>query len=78
MPKLPPSIKRKKLIRALRRLGFVIDESKGDGSHYKIYSLDKTRSSIIPKKLEGPSVRKSIEDFVEQDIGDIQKLIDEL
>ena len=78
MPKLPASIKRKKLIKALGRLGFLVDKSKGDGSHYKLYSLDKSRSITIPKSLEGIHTRKTLETFIEKDISDIQKLIDEL
>ena len=78
MPKLPPSIHRNRLIKALARLGFFIDKSCGNGSHYKMYSLDRKRSMTIPKKLESMDTRKNIEDFVEGDIGDIQKLLDEI
>jgi len=33
LSELPGEIKRKKFIRALQRLGFVIDKTGGDGSH---------------------------------------------
>lgn len=33
---LPSDLKRKKFIRALQRLGFIIDKSGGNGSHYKV------------------------------------------
>lgn len=36
LSQLPGEIKRKKFIRALQRLGFIIDKKGGDGSHYKI------------------------------------------
>lgn len=75
---MPPSLKRQKLIKALRRLGFYIDESKGDGSHYKLYSLDKKRSITIPKNLDGPSVRLSLEKFIIADIGNIEVLLSEI
>lgn len=35
LSQLPDGIKRKQLVRALTRLGFIIDEKGGDGSHYK-------------------------------------------
>jgi len=78
MPKLPPSIHRNRLIKALIRIGFGIDKSSGNGSHYKMYSLDRKRSITIPKHLESMDTRKSIEEFVVKDIGDIGKLLDEI
>lgn len=41
----PGEIKRKKFIRALQRLGFIIDKTGGDGSHYKVI-WPKTQKSI--------------------------------
>ena len=35
LSELPGEIKRKKFIRGLQRLGFIIDKTGGDGSHYK-------------------------------------------
>jgi len=35
LSELPGEIKRKKFIKALLRLGFIIDTRGGDGSHYK-------------------------------------------
>ncbi len=35
MTQLPGELKRNKLTKALKRLGFIIDEKGGDGSHYK-------------------------------------------
>ena len=78
MPRLPPSIHRNRLVKALLRIGFAIDKSRGNGSHYKMYSLDGKRSITIPKHLESMDTRKSIEEFVANDIGDIQKLLDEI
>lgn len=45
LSQLPGEIKRKKFIRALHRLGFIIDKKGGDGSHYKII-CPKTQKSI--------------------------------
>lgn len=42
---LPGEIKRKKFIKALKRLGFVISKSGGDGSHYKA-TWPRTEKSI--------------------------------
>ncbi len=48
---LPGEIKRKKFIKALKRLGFYIDKSGGDGSHYKITWPRTQKSVTIPSKL---------------------------
>lgn len=45
LSQLPGEIKRKKFIRALQRLGFIIDKKGGDGSHYKI-TWPKTQKTI--------------------------------
>ena len=51
LSELPGEIKRKKFIRALKRLGFNIDKTGGDGSHYKA-TWSKTQKSItIQSKL---------------------------
>ena len=51
LSELPGEIKRKKFIRALQRLGFIVDKAGGDGSHYKA-TWSKTQKSIsIQAKL---------------------------
>ena len=45
LSELPSDLKRKRFIRALRRLGFIVDESGGNGSHYKA-TWPKTQKSI--------------------------------
>ena len=45
LSELPGEIKRRKFIRALQRLGFLIDKTGGVGSHYKI-TWPKTQKSI--------------------------------
>lgn len=51
LSELPGEIKRRKFIRALKRLGFNIDKTGGDGSHYKA-TWPKTQKSItIQSKL---------------------------
>ncbi|MCD4705098.1 type II toxin-antitoxin system HicA family toxin [bacterium] len=43
---IPGEIKRKKFTKALVRLGFILNKSGGDGSHYKLI-WPKTQKSII-------------------------------
>ncbi len=51
LSELPGEIKRKQFIKALRRLGFVIDESGGNGSHYKAFWPTTHKSITIPSHL---------------------------
>lgn len=51
LSELPGEIKRKKFIRALQRLGFVIDKTGGDGSHYKAVWIRTQKSITIQAKL---------------------------
>lgn len=51
LSELPGDIKRKKFIMALGRLGFVINESGGDGSHYKAMWPKTQKSITIQSKL---------------------------
>lgn len=54
---LPGEIKRKKLTKALERLGFIIDTKGGDGSHYKI-TWPKTQKSVtLQSKLRKDVLR---------------------
>lgn len=51
LSELPGEIKRKKFTKALKRLGFVIDKTGGDGSHYKT-TWPKTQKCVpIPSEL---------------------------
>jgi len=72
---LPGEIKRKKFIRALKRLGFIINETGGDGSHYK--ATWKTQKSItIQSKLRKDVLcylLKEIEQISNITWGDIKK-----
>jgi predicted RNA binding protein YcfA (HicA-like mRNA interferase family) len=63
LSELPGEIKRKKLTKALSRLGFIIDETGGNGSHYKAvwrneksvtlpYNLQKHTLKYILKEIE--------------------------
>lgn len=47
---LPGNIKRRKFIKALERLGFEINKSGGDGSHYKA-TWTNQKSITIPSDL---------------------------
>ncbi|MBU1029080.1 type II toxin-antitoxin system HicA family toxin [Patescibacteria group bacterium] len=51
LSELPGEIKRKKLIKALRRLGFVIDLSGGDGSHCKVVWPKTQKAVILPQQM---------------------------
>jgi len=48
---LPGEIKRAKFAKALKRLGFVIDMTGGDGSHCKATWLSTRKSVTIQKDL---------------------------
>lgn len=64
LSELPSDLKRKKLMKALIRLGFEIDETGGNGSHYKViwpnnqkcvtvqYKLNKMMLYVILKEIE--------------------------
>ena len=49
---LPGTIKRKKLIKALKRFDFSIDKSGGEGSHYKISCPGTNKIITIPKRID--------------------------
>lgn len=48
---LPGEIKRKKFVKALERLGFVINKVGGDGSHYKAVWPTTQKFIIIPSDI---------------------------
>ena len=63
LSELPGDLKRNKLTKALKRLGFEIDTIGGKGSHYKIicpnqktltvqYNLDKKMLLVVLKEIE--------------------------
>ncbi len=49
--RLPGEIKRNKFIKALERLGFLINKTGGEGSHYKALWPSTQKMIIIPSKL---------------------------
>ncbi len=51
LSQLPGEIKRKKLTKALTRLGFVIDEKGGNGSHYKALWPTNQKSITLPQDI---------------------------
>lgn len=51
LSQLPGEIKRKKLAKALIRLGFMIDEKGGNGSHYKALWPPNQKSVTLPYYL---------------------------
>ncbi|MEK7653110.1 MAG: type II toxin-antitoxin system HicA family toxin [Patescibacteria group bacterium] len=73
---LPGSLKRKKLIKALSRLGFSIDKSGGDGSHYKVECPGSCKMVAIPYDLRKDVlyyVIKEIEKYSDITWDDIKK-----
>jgi predicted RNA binding protein YcfA (HicA-like mRNA interferase family) len=62
MPSFPP-ISSALLIKKLKKFGFSVDESKGKGSHAKLYGHDG-KTTTIPKSLDSPSTRSSIAKFL--------------
>lgn len=73
---LPGEIKRKKFIRALVRLGFVINKSGGAGSHYKIIWPTNQKSITIQSRLRKDVLRyilKEIERYTGVTWEDISK-----
>ena len=51
LSQLPGEIKRKKLTKALARLGFIIDKKGGDGSHYKAVWPRTEKSVTVPYNI---------------------------
>jgi len=52
LSKLPGSIKRKKLIKALERVGFEVSKTAGNGSHYKVTWPKTQKSLTLPYQIE--------------------------
>lgn len=57
LSELPGEIKRTKFIKALKRLGFIIDTSGGDGSHYKAIWPKNEKVIVIPAHLPKQTLR---------------------
>jgi len=72
MPSIPV-IQVKKLIRILSKVGYTVDESKGKGSHAKLYGFDGS-SITIPKTLNSPRVRSSIAKYLIKQGTNIDKI----
>lgn len=63
---LPGEIKRTKFIKALARLGFIINKTGGEGSHYKALWPRTQKMIIVPSKLRKDVLRyvlKEIENY---------------
>lgn len=65
LSELPGEIRRKKFIKALGRLGFIIDESGGDGSHYKVTWPSTQKSLTIPQKLPKQTLKYVLDEIKE-------------
>ena len=62
LSKLPSDLNRKKLIKALIRLGFRLDKSGGDGSHYKIICPNE-KTITVQYKLHKIMLKKVLEEI---------------
>jgi len=51
LSELPGDLQRKKFLKALRRVGFLIDESGGDGSHVMANWPPTNKSVTIPHRM---------------------------
>ena len=65
LSELPGEIKRKKFIKALVRLGFLIDARGGDGSHYKAEWSDTSKSVTIPQRLDKYTLKYVLKEIEE-------------
>jgi predicted RNA binding protein YcfA (HicA-like mRNA interferase family) len=66
LSELPGEIKRRKLIKALVRLGFFIDTIGGHGSHFKATWPKTQKCIIIPAKIDKQTLKyllKEIENY---------------
>ena len=76
LSELPGEIKRKKFTKALKRLGFIIDKSGGDGSHYKITWPETQKSITLQAKMRKDVLHyilKEIEEYSGVTWNDIRK-----
>ena len=69
LSELPGEIKRKKFTKALKRLGFLIDKTGGDGSHYKVIWPNTQKSVTVQAKL-----RKDVLYYVLKEIEEISDI----
>ena len=58
-----PEVPQERVARALARLGFTIDKTKGKGGHYKVYGPSGL-FTILPSHLKAKGTRSSIAKFV--------------
>jgi len=49
---LPSDFRQRKVLKAFKRLGFVIDKKGGKGSHCKIIWPETNKSITIPKRID--------------------------
>ena len=76
LSELPGEIKREKFAKALTRLGFIIDERGGDGSHYKATWPATQKSITIQSDLRKDVLYyllKEIEEYSDLTWEDIKK-----
>lgn len=62
LSQLPSDLNRNKLIKALIRLGFRLDKTGGEGSHYKIICPNE-KTVTIQYKLHKVMLKKALEEI---------------
>lgn len=63
LSELPGNIDRKRLIRSLERLGFIVNTYGGNGSHHKITWPKNEKCVIIPKNLPKQSLKYVLDEI---------------
>jgi predicted RNA binding protein YcfA (HicA-like mRNA interferase family) len=62
---IPGEIKRSKFIKALKRVGFVVNTVGGNGSHYKATWPRNNKSVTIPQNLPKQTLRYVLKELEE-------------
>ena len=72
-----PEVPQERAARALERLGFTVDRSKGKGGHFKVYGPSGA-FTILPSHLRAKGTRSSIAKFVMAEGVDLEAFKEEL
>lgn len=72
-----PEVPQERAARALERLGFTVDRTKGKGGHYKVYGPSGA-CTILPGHLKAKGTRSSIAKFIMSEGIDLETFKNEL
>ncbi len=61
-----PEVPQQRAAKALEKLGFTVDRSKGKGGHYKVYG-PSGKFTILPSHLKAKGTRHAIAKFIMQE-----------